>query len=196
MVAFEEFSKWMKGRATMTWGKSQETIPEFGRANPDLKCDLVLIDGEKSKNGRYAWRFARCGTGRGPSERAARYRDMVNMRELSHKNTLVLMDEITTLDCVYGRGEESGKRLCAVARLLTRACCKDVCAHQDGETTMGYRKVVQVRGADKAGESACLPTNDSASGGSVRGGRLSGAVSPRQRRLLRGSLHLQMTKKR
>lgn len=51
---------------------------------------------------------------------------MRNFEALAHPGTLVLMDEITTLDCVHGRGDEA-----------------DVCSHADGQTSMGYRKIVQ-----------------------------------------------------
>lgn len=33
------------GRLTLTCGDSRKTVPDFHKANPDLKCDLIIIDG-------------------------------------------------------------------------------------------------------------------------------------------------------
>lgn len=42
-------AKWIDqqfpGRHTVTWGDSTKTIPQFARDNPQVKCDLVLVDG-------------------------------------------------------------------------------------------------------------------------------------------------------
>jgi len=35
-------------RLNVTWGDSTETIPEFSRAHPDIKCDVVVVDGGHS----------------------------------------------------------------------------------------------------------------------------------------------------
>eukprot|EP00929_Paragymnodinium_shiwhaense_P052694 TRINITY_DN2639_c0_g1_i2.p1 TRINITY_DN2639_c0_g1~~TRINITY_DN2639_c0_g1_i2.p1 ORF type:complete len:361 (+),score=58.12 TRINITY_DN2639_c0_g1_i2:131-1213(+) len=34
------------GRLTVTWGSSVETLPKFAMSNPDVKCDLVIVDGD------------------------------------------------------------------------------------------------------------------------------------------------------
>jgi len=36
------------GRLHMTWGDSTQTIPLFSQANPDVKCDLIVVDGGHS----------------------------------------------------------------------------------------------------------------------------------------------------
>lgn len=33
------------GRVNITWGDSTQTMPQFIKDNPDIKCDLMVIDG-------------------------------------------------------------------------------------------------------------------------------------------------------
>lgn len=33
------------GRLKVTWGDSTQTLPQFHKENPDIKCDIVIVDG-------------------------------------------------------------------------------------------------------------------------------------------------------
>lgn len=37
----------------MTLGPSQESIPEFHRLHPEVKCDIFSVDGDHSTEGTY-----------------------------------------------------------------------------------------------------------------------------------------------
>ena len=71
------------GRHTLITGDSRETVPAFARSNPDLRFDLIFIDG-------------------GHEYEAARA-DIVNMRTLSSRNTAVVMDDLVPWQS-YGAG--------------------------------------------------------------------------------------------
>jgi Methyltransferase domain len=62
------------GRHTLMLGDSRETVPKFTASNPELRVDLVFIDGG------HAYEIARA--------------DLLNMRELSTENTAVIMDDL------------------------------------------------------------------------------------------------------
>lgn len=63
------------GRHTLIAGDSTRTVPEFKRQNPDLKFDLVFIDGG------HEFEVAQA--------------DIKNMLELSHSKTAVIIDDLT-----------------------------------------------------------------------------------------------------
>jgi predicted O-methyltransferase YrrM len=69
------------GKAFFILGDSTKTVPEFHSAHPDVKCDLVLVDGAKSD---------------------LRYQDIQNLRAMSHKDTLMLLDEVSNTAYVKG----------------------------------------------------------------------------------------------
>lgn len=33
------------GRLNVSWGDSRDTIPAFAKAHPDIKCDIIIVDG-------------------------------------------------------------------------------------------------------------------------------------------------------
>lgn len=74
-------------KVTFTEGDSRKTIPDFIQKNPNVKCDVVFLDGGKS----YELRMS----------------DLMNFRNISHEKTLVFMDEVTSHDCVFNRGDRS-----------------------------------------------------------------------------------------
>ena len=41
----EYMSKTFPGRFNITYGSSEKTVPEFTKANPDIKCDVLSVDG-------------------------------------------------------------------------------------------------------------------------------------------------------
>jgi predicted O-methyltransferase YrrM len=63
------------GRHTLIVGDSRRTIPEFHRRNPQLKFDLIFIDGGHS------YEIARA--------------DVRNMRALATRDTILVIDDIT-----------------------------------------------------------------------------------------------------
>jgi len=63
------------GRHTLVQGNSIHTVPAFSRLNPGLAFDLIFIDG-------------------GHTYETARS-DLINMRSLATRNTIVVMDDIT-----------------------------------------------------------------------------------------------------
>ena len=64
------------GRLTVTWGNSMETIPTFHKNNPDVSCDLVIIDG-------------------GHTTKIAQA-DMDNFRPMTSKQNIVVLDDYPT----------------------------------------------------------------------------------------------------
>lgn len=56
-------------------GDSQQTVPKFNQDNPDIKFDLIFIDG-------------------GHSYKVAK-NDLLNMKPLAHKDTILMMDDLT-----------------------------------------------------------------------------------------------------
>lgn len=63
------------GRHSIIYGDSTKTIPEFVAQHPDIKFDLIFIDGG------HEYRVAKA--------------DIQNMRRLAHPDTLVIMDDLT-----------------------------------------------------------------------------------------------------
>ena len=41
----EYMSKTFPGRFNITYGSSEKTVPEFTKANPDIKCNILSVDG-------------------------------------------------------------------------------------------------------------------------------------------------------
>ncbi len=71
----EEYMKLKYGdRHTLYIGKSEVTIPQYIADNPDKKFDLIFIDGSSKYEEVNA--------------------DLINCRELSHKDTIVIMDDV------------------------------------------------------------------------------------------------------
>lgn len=48
--AADWFSQLFPGRHTITWGDSTKTIPAFKAANPNVKCNLIFVDGGHDYN--------------------------------------------------------------------------------------------------------------------------------------------------
>jgi hypothetical protein len=87
-IATNLLEKLSPGRTTMTWGSSVRTLPAFAKSNPEVRCDLVLVDGSKNKLLRKA--------------------DVLALRAISHANTLVFLDEVSSVACVSGTGPCEG----------------------------------------------------------------------------------------
>ncbi|ELU04771.1 hypothetical protein CAPTEDRAFT_186058 [Capitella teleta] len=75
------------GRLTVTWGDSTKSLPEFRKSHPEVKCDLLIVDGGHSV----------------PIATA----DFVNLRKMANAGNLVVFDDYPTK-----RG--NGKRLASV----------------------------------------------------------------------------------
>jgi predicted O-methyltransferase YrrM len=73
-IAKELIDKQFPGRHTLIRGDSRDAVPKFRANNPELRFDLVFIDG-------------------GHSYEVAKA-DLLNMRELSSENTAVIMDDL------------------------------------------------------------------------------------------------------
>ena len=71
------------GRHTLICGDSRETVPALARGNPDLRFDLVFIDGGHDYEVAHA--------------------DVVNMRALSSDRTALIMDDLVPWQS-YGAG--------------------------------------------------------------------------------------------
>ncbi len=61
------------GRLTMTWGDSLQTLPEFRKSNPDVRCDLIIVDGGHTK--------------------AIAQADMDNFRQMANKTNVIVLDD-------------------------------------------------------------------------------------------------------
>jgi predicted O-methyltransferase YrrM len=64
-------------RHRLILGDSRQTVPEYSKANPDKRFDLIFIDGGHSY--QVAWR------------------DLANCRRLAHSNTVIVVDDIVLL---------------------------------------------------------------------------------------------------
>jgi predicted O-methyltransferase YrrM len=78
-VAKEYVDMRYSGRHTLFLGDSTITVPEFKEKNPDVKFDIIFIDGGHDYPIAHA--------------------DLENCRKLAHKDTIVIMD-----DTCYTRG--------------------------------------------------------------------------------------------
>lgn len=58
---------------SIAWGDSRQTVPEFHRKNPDQRFDVVIVDGGHDHEVAMA--------------------DIMNMRALSHKHTILVIDD-------------------------------------------------------------------------------------------------------
>mmetsp|Transcript_114881 Transcript_114881/g.199023 ORF Transcript_114881/g.199023 Transcript_114881/m.199023 type:complete len:280 (+) Transcript_114881:106-945(+) len=47
-VAADFLAAKFPGRLTLTWGDSTKTLPQFHAQHPDVKCDLIIVDGGHS----------------------------------------------------------------------------------------------------------------------------------------------------
>jgi len=65
-------------RHTLILGDSTQTIPEFIQKNPDRKFDLIFIDGG------HTYEIATA--------------DIMNCKQLSHSNTVVIIDDVVLLE--------------------------------------------------------------------------------------------------
>lgn len=74
-VAKKIVDKKFPGRHTLIAGDSTKTVPEFARKNPELKFDLVFIDGG------HAYEVAKA--------------DIMNMMPMCTAQTLVVIDDLT-----------------------------------------------------------------------------------------------------
>ncbi len=74
-AAKEFIDKKFPGRHTLIYGDSKETLPKFAKENPDIRFDLVFIDG-------------------GHDYETAKS-DILNLKLLSTKKTAVVMDDLT-----------------------------------------------------------------------------------------------------
>lgn len=97
------------GRLKIIVGSSVDTVPRFRRDAPETKCDIVFIDGNKKYD--------------------VRLLDLKNFRAISHPDTLLLMDEVCSVDCAKGGPVSS---------------CKDQgCERNAGSACMAYRTMVE-----------------------------------------------------
>ena len=60
-------------RIKLILGSSRITVPEFSKANPEMKFDLIFIDGDHTRVGAKD--------------------DIMNCRSVSHNNTIVVVDD-------------------------------------------------------------------------------------------------------
>jgi len=65
-------------RHELILGDSRKTVPEFIRANPHKKYDMIFIDGGHEFETAYA--------------------DLINCREAAHRDTIVIMDDTMYLE--------------------------------------------------------------------------------------------------
>ncbi len=72
----ELLSGMFPGRLTVTWGNSAQTLPFFRKSNPDVRCDVIVVDG-----------------GHTPEIAQA---DMANFRLMANTNNLVVLDDYPT----------------------------------------------------------------------------------------------------
>jgi predicted O-methyltransferase YrrM len=63
------------GRHTLVLGDSTQTVPNYAKSHPDVRFDMVFIDGGHDYDVAHA--------------------DLDNMRALSTENTVVVMDDVT-----------------------------------------------------------------------------------------------------
>jgi len=80
------------GRFHITWGDSSETLPEFHRLHPDIKCDLIIIDGLHTYS--------------------ASRDDFYNFMKMASSNNILIMDNYPQGCCLHTLGAvwESAKR--------------------------------------------------------------------------------------
>lgn len=68
--------KLFPGRHTLIPGSSLESVPGYNKNNPDVKFDLILIDGGHTLN--------------------IATKDLINCEKLAHDRTIVIMDDVVT----------------------------------------------------------------------------------------------------
>lgn len=74
-IAKEYIDEKFPGRHTLVEGDSKKAVPQYAKENPEIQFDTIFIDG-------------------GHETRTA-YSDIYNMKQLAHKNTDVVMDDLT-----------------------------------------------------------------------------------------------------
>eukprot|EP00932_Pfiesteria_piscicida_P008897 SRR837773.195.p2 GENE.SRR837773.195~~SRR837773.195.p2 ORF type:complete len:284 (-),score=104.04 SRR837773.195:42-851(-) len=87
-------------------GPSQDMVPAFAEANPDVKCDVISVDGDHSTEGTLA--------------------DLANMRKLASCRNWVLMDDAgwNSTNSAWQRAKDEG--------ILTQVeCFADMNPHPD-----------------------------------------------------------------
>uniref|UniRef100_A0A061SAJ0 Uncharacterized protein n=1 Tax=Tetraselmis sp. GSL018 TaxID=582737 RepID=A0A061SAJ0_9CHLO len=98
------------GRTSVIFGSSLTTVPKFSEKHPRTICDLVLIDGCK--------------------EYSVRLQDIKNFRAISHRNTIVFLDEVCSVECVKGGHY--------------KACLESRASRNTMSACLAYRKAVQL----------------------------------------------------
>ncbi len=108
--AFSILSQNFPGRLIVIRGATGQTLPEFAKANPQIRCDIVLIDG--GHNGEVP------------------YWDAVALRSMSDKNTIVIWDDYTLEGkCSYCRDvRRASDRLVSEKKSIITACF-NTCLH-------------------------------------------------------------------
>ena len=88
----ELLSNMFAGRLTLTWGDSTETLPRFHEQNPDIRCDLVSVDGGHSFEVAQA--------------------DINNFRRMANRKNVLVFDDYPApmFDPVLGPIWEGGKK--------------------------------------------------------------------------------------
>ena len=74
----ELLSSMFAGRLTLTWGDSKKTLPRFQQQNPDVRCDLIIVDGGHSFEVAQA--------------------DVNNFRRMANRKNILVLDDYPTPD--------------------------------------------------------------------------------------------------
>jgi hypothetical protein len=98
----------ISGRLEIIPGDSTITVPKFVEAHPDVQCDLVLTDG-----GHFG---------------DIPYKDMKNLRKISHEGTLLLIDDYGT--CPYCNDVKKCFDRIIDEKLGIKIACSNTCYNQ------------------------------------------------------------------